>query len=44
MDNVQSEKYRVTPEEIEKKKKSISNKGFRTIFNIHWVERTKTCL
>ena len=43
MDNVQSEKYWVTPEEIEKKK-SISNKGFRTIFNIHWVERTKTCL
>ena len=23
------------------KKKSISNKIFRTIFNIHWIERTK---
>ena len=39
MNNIQSEKYGLTPEEIEKK--SISNKRFRKIFNIHRIERTK---
>ena len=39
INNVQREKYGLTPEEIEKK--SISNQRFRTIFNIHWIERTK---
>ena len=38
MNNVHSEIYGLTPEEI--KKKSISNKRFRTIFNIRWIERT----
>ena len=33
MNNVPSEKYGLTPEEIEKK--SISNERFRTIFNMH---------
>ena len=37
--NVQSEKYGLTPEEIEKK--IISNERFRTIFHIYWIERTK---
>ena len=39
MNNVRNEKYGLTPEEIEKR--SISNKRFRTIFHIHWIERTK---
>ena len=39
MNNVPNEKYGLTPEEIEKR--SISNKRFRTIFHIHWIERTK---
>ena len=39
MNNIQSEKYGLTPEEIEKK--SISNKRFRKIFNIHRIKRTK---
>ena len=39
MNNVQSEKYRLNPEEIETK--SISNERFKRIFNIHWIERTK---
>ena len=38
INNVPSEKYRLTPEEIEKK--SISNEKFRTIFR-HHIERTK---
>ena len=40
MNNVHSEIYGLTPEEIKKKKKSISNKRFRTIFNIRRIERT----
>ena len=39
MNNVPSEKYGLTPEEIEKK--SISNERFRTIFNMHPIERTE---
>ena len=39
INNVQREKYGLTPKEIEKK--SISNERFRAIFNIHWIERTK---
>ena len=39
MNNVPSEKYRQNSEEI--LKKSISNEIFRTIFNMHWIERTK---
>ena len=38
INNVPSEKYGLTPEEIEKK--SISNEKFRTIFR-HHIERTK---
>ena len=39
MNNVPSEKYRLTPEEIEEK--SISNDRFRKIFDMHQIERTK---
>ena len=39
MNNVPSEKYGLTPEEIEKK--YISNETFRTTFNMHRIERTK---
>ena len=39
MNNVPSEKYGLTSEEIGKK--SISNERFTTIFNMHWIERTK---
>ena len=39
MNNVPSEKYGLTPEEIEKK--IISNERFRTTFNMHRTERTK---
>ena len=39
MNNVPSEKYELTSEEIGKK--SISNERFTTIFNMHWIERTK---
>ena len=39
MNNVPSEKYGLTPEEIEKK--SISNERFRTFFNMHQIERAK---
>ena len=37
--NVQRKKYGLTPQEIEKK--FVSNETFRTIFNIHQIERTK---
>ena len=39
MNNIPSEKYGVTLEEIEKK--SISNERFRTIFNMLQTEKTK---
>ena len=38
MNNVHCEKYGLTPEEI--KKESISYERFRTIFNMHRMERT----
>ena len=39
MNNVPSEKYEIIPEEIEKK--SFSYERFRTIFNMHQIEKTK---
>ena len=39
MNNVQSEKYSFSPEEIGKK--SLSNERFRTMFNTHRMRRTK---
>ena len=39
MNNIPSEKYGVTLEEIEKK--SISNERFRTIFNMLQTEKTR---
>ena len=40
MNNTQNKKYGVIPEEIEQK--SLSNERFRTIFNVHWIEKTKS--
>ena len=39
MNNVKNEKYELSPDEIEKR--SISGERFRTIFNMHWIEKTK---
>ena len=39
MNNAPSEKYGLIPEEIEKK--SFSYESFRTIFNMHQIEKTK---
>ena len=39
MNSVQSEKYGLSPDKIEKK--SLSSERFRTLFNFHWTERTK---
>ena len=39
MNNTQNEKYGLIPEEIEQK--SLSNERFRTIFNMHQIEKTK---
>ena len=39
MNNIKSEKYGLSPEEIEKK--SLSGERFRTIFNMHRIEKTK---
>ena len=39
MNNVPSEKYGLIPEEIEKK--SLSYERFRTISNMHQIEKTK---
>ena len=39
MNSVQSEKYGLSPEEIEKK--SLSSERFRAIFNMHRIEKTK---
>ena len=39
MNNTQNEKYGLILEEI--KQKSLSNERFRTIFNMHWIEKTK---
>ena len=39
MNNTQNKKYGVIPEEIEQK--SLSNERFRTIFNMHQIEKTK---
>ena len=39
MNSVKSEKYGLTPEEIEKK--SLSSERFRTIFNMQMIEKTK---
>ena len=39
MNNHQNEKYDLISEEIEQK--SLSNEKFRTIFNMHWTEKTK---
>ena len=39
MNSVQSEKYGLSPEEIEKK--SLSSERFRTLFNFHRKEKTK---
>ena len=39
MNNVQSEKYGISPEKIEKK--SLSSKRFRTLFNFYRMEKTE---
>ena len=39
MNSVQSEKYGLSPDEIEKK--SLSSERFRTLFNFHGIEKTK---
>ena len=39
MNSVQSEKYSLSPDEIEKK--SLSNVRFRTLSNFHRIQRTK---
>ena len=39
MNSVQSEKYGLRPDEIEKK--SLSSEMFRTSFTFHRIERTK---
>ena len=39
MNSVQSEKYGLSPDEIEKK--SLSSERFRTLFNFHRIEKTK---
>ena len=39
MNNINSEKYGLSPEEI--RKKSLSGERFRTIFNMHRIEKTK---
>ena len=39
MNSVQSEKYGLRPDEIEKK--SLSSERFRTLFNFHGIEKTK---
>ena len=39
MNNIKSEKYGLSHEEIEKK--SLSGERFRTIFNMHRIEKTK---
>ena len=39
MNKVKNEKYRLSPEEIEKK--SISVGRFRTVFNMHRIEKAK---
>ena len=41
MIDVKNEKYGLSPEEIEKKKKSLSGERFKTIFNMHRIEITK---
>ena len=39
INSVQSEKYGLSPDEIEKK--SLSSERFRTLLNFHRIERTK---
>ena len=39
MNSVQSEKYALSPDEIEKK--SLSSERFRTVFNFHRIGKTK---
>ena len=39
MNSVQSEKYGLSPDEIENK--SLSSERFRTLFNFHRIEKTK---
>ena len=39
MNNVKSEKYGITPNEIEQK--SLSSEKFKTLFNFHRIERWK---
>ena len=39
MSNVKSEKYGITPNKIEQK--SLSSEKFKTLFNIHRIERSK---
>ena len=39
MNSVQSEKYGLNPDEIEKK--SLFSERFRTLFNFHWTEKIK---
>ena len=40
MNSVKSEKYKLSPEEIEKKK-SLSSESCWTIFNMHRIEKSK---
>ena len=40
MNSVQSEKYGLSPDEIEKK--SLSSERFRKLFNFHRIEKTKS--
>ena len=39
MNNGKSEKYGITPNEIEQK--SLSSEKFKTLFNIHRIERSR---
>ena len=39
MSTMKSEKYGLSPEEIQRR--SLSGEQFKTIFNMHWIEKTK---
>ena len=41
MNSVKSGKYRLTPEKIEKKKKSLSSETFQIYFKMHIIEKKK---